>query len=303
MRKNTTWRTVGLFTAAKYICLVVFIIFVISVLSSIYLYFNPVYENYSNYLSDSRYMQEAAQSVISAEKGSHIYSAFWCIVWAGISFCGFLYFKKKLVEVKHEAKKTSPEVTKELVNFGKRYNELIQRIGHCTSFEELKSLDGAVCQYNSDAEEFFEVHNISPKLITYSEYDAKFDAMNPKTFDEEMDEKFPLIPKTHGDWTVRFRYRNMLCILKENESDIINTLKDCIGYEVTFVPEPDNEFDSKAVAVHFGGKKVGYIYKSDRAQEMVHTWIKLNRHLCGYISRYDETEGKIYYDIGFYKSD
>ncbi len=210
MRKNTTWRTVGLFTAAKYICLVVFIIFVISVLSSIYLYFNPASELFGNIFGSGKQAEDTYNTVTESEKGVHQYNAIIYTFWAAAWFCGFWHFKKKLVELKHEAKKTSPEVTKELVNFGKRYNELIQRIGHCTSFEELKSLDGAVCQYNSDAEEFFEVHNISPKLITYSEYDAKLDAMNPKTFDEEMDEKFPLIPKTHGDWTVRFRYRNML---------------------------------------------------------------------------------------------
>jgi len=158
----------------KYLFLVTTIVFVIALAGQIYLYFNPVYENYSNYLPDSRYLQQTAEEVISAEKGSHIYSAFWCMVWAVISFCGFWYLKRKLSETDDIKKKQSPDTMNALVEFSKRHKALLADIDACgDSQDRLRALSEKVTQYNADADAFAQNNGVSPKLITYTDYDAK----------------------------------------------------------------------------------------------------------------------------------
>lgn len=160
--------------ALKFTFLILTILFVVAFAVQIYLYFNPIYENYGNYLPDSRYIQEAAQSVISAEKGGHIYSAFWCIVWLGISFCGFWYFKGKLSETDDIKKKQSPDTMNALVEFSKRHKALLADIDACgDSQDRLRALSEKVAQYNADADAFAQNNGVSPKLITYTDYDAK----------------------------------------------------------------------------------------------------------------------------------
>jgi len=191
----------------------------------------------------------------------------------------------------------------ELVTFGKSRNELIEKISKARSHEELENIRIEVDLYNARAEKFTAEHGVSPKVISYSDFDAKLEKYNTKTFEEKMHDKFPLIPVRVGDWKVEFRYRNQLCIIKGTEKETINYAANCVGCQLDFVPEPENIYDEDAIAIYLGGKRLGYIYKSDSAYNMIPTWIRTGRHFCGYLSSYDVNNNKLYYDIGFYKKE
>ena len=122
-------------------------------------------------------------------------------------------------------------------------------------------------------------------------YDSKkYTIIKHRTLSEKVD-----------DWVLSYQYTNKLCILKEQEQAIAETLKNHVFDDIEFVPEPDNPFDDGAVAIYHNNEKVGYIYKDDNAQHMVRDWVRMERYFCGYISKYDSENEEIYYDIGFYK--
>lgn len=213
-------------------------------------------------------------------------------------FVSGLYGKKTQINSKNNA-----FLMDELVSFAKSRNELLTKITKAHSYEELESLRADVDLYNARAELFTVKYGVSPKLISYSDFDAKLEENNTKMFEEKMHDKFPLIPVNVGDWEVKFRYHNQLCMIKGTENEIINYAANCIGCQLNFVPEPENVHDRDAVAIYLGGKKLGYIYKTDSAYRMVPTWIRTGRHFCGYLSNCDADNNKLYYDIGFYKKE
>ncbi len=199
--------------------------------------------------------------------------------------------------------KNSTALMDELVVFAKNRNEVIEKISKANSHEELENIRVEVDLYNARAEKFAAEHGVSPKVISYSDFDAKLEEHNNQTFEEKMHDKFPLIPVSVGDWKVKFRYRNQLCVIKGTENEIINYAANCIGCQLDFVQEPENVYDEGAIAICLAGKKLGYIYKSDSAYNMIPTWIKSGMHYCGYLSNCDVNNNKLYYDIGFYKKE
>ncbi len=167
---------IGVLTALKYMFLVSVFLCLFSALYFVYLYFNPFYESFDLIFPDNRFGQELMEKTVTAEKGTRIYSAFWCVVWAIISFCFYRFVKSRITAVKEYERKQSPEMMSLLVDFGKRRSELISEIDSCGHDNaRLIELGTKVKQYNADANAFAEQHGVSPQLISYSDYDAKLD--------------------------------------------------------------------------------------------------------------------------------
>lgn len=95
---------------------------------------------------------------------------------------------------------------------------------------------------------------------------------------------------------------NALCY--EYETDLcvedINSIVGNGGEYIDLVKEPDNQYDDKSVAVYLNEKKVAYIYKG-RIRDMIHDWIKRKWTFVAYINKFNQSEGKATYKIGFYK--
>jgi len=72
------------------------------------------------------------------------------------------------------------------------------------------------------------------------------------------------------------------------------------GKKVQFQFEPDNPYDSMAVAIYLEDKKLGYVYNG-QTQEMIHSYHKQGRLICGYLNKYSVEERTATYKIGFYK--
>lgn len=93
-----------------------------------------------------------------------------------------------------------------------------------------------------------------------------------------------------------YEYEKNVCLLDDSFDAIVGNG----GKQITFEFEPENEFDSKAVALYVEGKKIGYVYR-DQTQDMIHSYYKQGRMICGYLNKYSVAEKTATYKIGFYK--
>ena len=93
-----------------------------------------------------------------------------------------------------------------------------------------------------------------------------------------------------------YEYEENVCLIEDAFDAIIGNG----GKQITFKFEPENEFDDKAVSLSVEGKKIGYVYRG-KIQDMIHSYYKQGRQICGYLNKYSAAERKATYKIGFYK--
>ena len=99
-------------------------------------------------------------------------------------------------------------------------------------------------------------------------------------------------------WVLKYKYEKDLCMIDYPAEKLL----DKSGKEIVFAREPENEYDSNAVAVYLDGDKIGYVYKGC-TQDMVNDWLKRDEPVLGHLSRILPDENKVTYMIGFYKSE
>lgn len=99
-------------------------------------------------------------------------------------------------------------------------------------------------------------------------------------------------------WILKYQYERDLCLYGCNFEDLIGQE----GEEITFRQEPENTYDPNAVAVYLDDKKIGYIFKS-RTQEMTNDWLKRNLLVGGLINSIDESTKEATYKIAYYIPD
>lgn len=96
---------------------------------------------------------------------------------------------------------------------------------------------------------------------------------------------------------LKYEYEKEMFVTEESWQNIPGNL----GKVLRFVKEPNNQYDENAVAIYAGQNKLGYVYKG-KNQDMINDWIKSDRYLAGYLSRYSLSKKKASYRIGFYDS-
>lgn len=71
--------------------------------------------------------------------------------------------------------------------------------------------------------------------------------------------------------TGEYDYDNVdVCIIREMEPDLSDVSE---GDDVDLVLEPENEYDSRAVAVYIGGEHIGYLYRG-KLKNMVYDFLR-----------------------------
>ena len=93
-----------------------------------------------------------------------------------------------------------------------------------------------------------------------------------------------------------YEYEQNVCLIDDSFDAIVGNG----GKQITFEFEPENEHDAKAVALYVEGKKIGYVYRG-QTQDMIHSYYKQGRQICGYLNKYSVAEKTATYKIGFYK--
>lgn len=93
-----------------------------------------------------------------------------------------------------------------------------------------------------------------------------------------------------------YEYEENVCLMDDSFDGIVGNG----GKQITFEFEPENEYDSNAVALYVESKKIGYVHRG-MIQEMIHSYYKQGRQICGYLNKYSAAENTATYKIGFYK--
>ena len=97
-----------------------------------------------------------------------------------------------------------------------------------------------------------------------------------------------------------YQYEQKICFIKDdNIEEKFGYVIGNGGKKLLFEFEPDNPYDSMAVAIYLDDKKLGYVY-SGQTQEMIHSYHKQGRLICGYLNKYSVEEQTASYKIGFY---
>lgn len=117
-----------------------------------------------------------------------------------------------------------------------------------------------------------------------------------KNTDDESIKNYELFDDIVDESILKYKYEESIC-LDENAIDIVTGHG---GEELNFIPEPNNEFDEKAVAIYLHNTKIGYVYKG-KIKDMLNDWISRNEIYIGYVNKIFKCENKVTYKIGFYK--
>ena len=109
-----------------------------------------------------------------------------------------------------------------------------------------------------------------------------------------------LLPLNQGDLMKVYQYNENLCVIRGEGSPLryIQSKVDAGQRQVEFEFEPDNEYDSQAVAVTLDGIRIGYVYRG-QTQDMIHNYYERGFEVAAHINTF--TNEKITCNIGFYK--
>lgn len=118
--------------------------------------------------------------------------------------------------------------------------------------------------------------------------------------------KTPTVPDGEKDFNlfIEFLDSQFLCYQYEHNIYLIEDAFTHIigngGKKITFEFEPENEYDNKAIGIYMEGNKIGYVHKG-QTQDMIHSYFKQGRLICGYLNKYSVAEKTATYKIAFYK--
>ena len=99
--------------------------------------------------------------------------------------------------------------------------------------------------------------------------------------------------------TPDYHYNNVqIAVLKGQEPDFATI---SIGEKVNLVQEPDNPYDSKAIAIFANdGNRLGYVYRGNM-QEMINDFLNRNGIVIAEISDINFEEYQLYINLSFYR--
>lgn len=144
----------------------------------------------------------------------------------------------------------------------------------------------------------FSVASVSCSDKTSKEQEKHFSNSQQTTKPlDESQKNYVLFDDVEGNNIIKYEYEDKMFLLE----NAINTLSGHGGEDLTFSPEPENEYDKKAVAIFLDEAKVGYVYKG-KIQDMLNDWIKRDDFFRGYINKINKPENFVTYKIAFYKN-
>lgn len=149
-----------------------------------------------------------------------------------------------------------------------------------------------------------------PQVLTSAEFDPadeepkveiKSDpipkASSPKPVVPESEKTYHLFSSIEGDNYLKYEYERDLCLSSGVDAADLSGKG---GTPITFVQEPDNKYDDKAVAIYLEAKKIGYVYRG-RTQDMCNDWFKRDMLFIGHLAKINVAENTATYKIGFYR--
>lgn len=111
------------------------------------------------------------------------------------------------------------------------------------------------------------------------------------------EKNYDLLEKVRGENVLKYSYENNLCLSGDGYMHLAGNG----GKTLKFVQEPNNPYDSGAVAIYLGADKLGYVYRNDQVQKMINDWIRRGEYFTGYLNKFSVADKKATFKIGFYK--
>lgn len=102
------------------------------------------------------------------------------------------------------------------------------------------------------------------------------------------------VPSAIGEYKIAYQYDEGIAL-----PNIENCLVKGIGSELSFVAEPDNEYDKRAIKIIADDMFLGYVYKG-RIQDMIHDFTKRQEPIYAKLASIDDDESKATMVIAFY---
>ena len=120
---------------------------------------------------------------------------------------------------------------------------------------------------------------------------------DPLFIPEKDKQNFHFLPNVIDGKALKYSYEAPLVMLPDvcGVADLIGKT----GKSLDIVLEPENEYDSRAVALYLEGKKIGYVHKG-RLQDMIHDWIERGDEILCCLKRL--TAEDAYFLIGFIRT-
>lgn len=114
---------------------------------------------------------------------------------------------------------------------------------------------------------------------------------------DDGEKNYDLLEKVHGENVLKYSYEKDICLFEYGYTHLAGNG----GKTLKFVQEPDNPYDSEAVAIYLGANKIGYVYRNDKVQKMINDWIRRGEYFTGYLNKFSVADKKATFKIGFYK--
>lgn len=112
---------------------------------------------------------------------------------------------------------------------------------------------------------------------------------------------YNLIPDYDDGKFLAYKYEESICFIKDdNPEEKFGYVIGNGGKQLLFEFEPENQYDTMAVAIYLDDKKLGYVY-SGRTQEMIHDFYRKGWEVCAHINKYSIEKKTATYKIGFFK--
>lgn len=112
---------------------------------------------------------------------------------------------------------------------------------------------------------------------------------------------YDLLPHYADGKFLCYEYEEKICFIKDDTIDEkFGHVVGNGGKQLLFEFEPENEYDSFAVAIYLDGKKLGYVYQG-QTQDMIHSYHRKGWEICAHLNKYSKEEKTASYKIGFYK--
>ncbi len=161
-----------------------------------------------------------------------------------------------------------------------------------------------VISYNRSKKRNIEkiVDFLNSKLEVKKEYDMKQKEFEEKLEYERVNGKYRYSKSKFYffDEDAYLKYSYYDVVVKGTEHREFDISKIAIDTCVAFRPEPENEYDNKAIQVVYGDTIIGYVPKNN-LQNMIHSYLNNNEAFVeGYISSVNEDSREIQIAIGFY---
>lgn len=133
--------------------------------------------------------------------------------------------------------------------------------------------------------------SVPPAIPSRPTYKAPERYKNPES-------TLPMLPRQIGGVPVAYQYQEVDIAMTSEVVNDFSVFRP--GDVITFIPEPSNPYDPKAIQLLANNQLLGYVYRG-KIQDMLNDFLKFGEPVHGMVFSVRPDEKKITYSVGFYR--